>query len=115
MKIKSINPATGEINETYLLHTLPIVNDIINSVDLAQKEWVATSFIERSMLMRNAAKLLRKQKPILAQLITHEMGKVIRESEAEVEKSALVCDYYADNAKVFYLMRLLIATQNQVS
>ena len=101
MKIKSINPATGEINETYLLHTLPIVNDIINSVDLAQKEWVATSFIERSMLMRNAAKLLRKQKPILAQLITHEMGKVIRESEAEVEKSALVCDYYADNAKAF--------------
>ncbi|HPL11869.1 MAG TPA: NAD-dependent succinate-semialdehyde dehydrogenase [Bacteroidales bacterium] len=101
MKIKSINPATGEINETYLLHTFPIVNDIINSVDLAQKEWVATSFIERSMLMRNAAKLLRKQKPTLAQLITHEMGKVIRESEAEVEKSALVCDYYADNAKVF--------------
>ena len=37
MKIKSINPDTGEINETYLLHTLPIVNDIINSVDLAQK------------------------------------------------------------------------------
>lgn len=115
MKIKSINPATGEINETYLLHTLPIVNDIINSVDLAQKEWVATSFIERSMLMRNAAKLLRKQKPTLAQLITHEMGKVIRELELKWKNLHWYVIITLTMPKFFYPMRLLIATQNQVS
>jgi len=97
----SINPATGQINGHFAEHTPKQVSEILHSVDLAQKQWEKSSFIARSAMMRNAASILRSQKSEFAQIIIQEMGKIIRESEAEVEKSALVCDYYADHAGKF--------------
>ena len=37
----------------------------------------------------------------LAELMANEMGKCIKEGRAEIEKCALVCNYYADNAAGF--------------
>ena len=51
--------------------------------------------------MKKAAVLLRQNKAKYAGIMTAEMGKPIIESEAEVEKCALNCDYYAENAERF--------------
>ncbi len=45
--------------------------------------------------------MLRRRRDELARLITREMGKLIHESTAEVEKCALACDYYAEHAPAF--------------
>src|SRR5205823_9374085 len=64
-------------------------------------EWRYTSFAERARLMRAAAGTLRAEQARLAALITAEMGKPIVEAEAEIEKCAWNCEYYADNAERF--------------
>jgi len=99
--MKSINPATGKLIAEYKEHTMFEVEKILQNVDAAQLHWKKSSFSLRSALMKNAARLLRQKKTEYARLITGEMGKVIREAEAEVEKSAWVCDFYAEKAGEF--------------
>jgi succinate-semialdehyde dehydrogenase/glutarate-semialdehyde dehydrogenase len=51
--------------------------------------------------MRAAARELRARKDEYALTMTREMGKPIVQSEAEVEKCAVTCDYYAEHAEAF--------------
>nr|MBN2276508.1 NAD-dependent succinate-semialdehyde dehydrogenase [candidate division Zixibacteria bacterium] len=99
--MKAINPATNELIKEYREHTAEEVGRIIDLVDLRQKEWRRIDFAEKARLMHRAAEILRKNINKYARTITLEMGKTITESKAEIEKSAWVCDYYADNAEKF--------------
>jgi succinate-semialdehyde dehydrogenase/glutarate-semialdehyde dehydrogenase len=99
--MKAINPANGEIIKEYAEHSAPEVNEIIKSADQEFQKWKSVSFKERGKLMHNAAAVLRRNVDKYARLISMEMGKIISESRAEVEKCAWVCDYYADNAEQF--------------
>jgi succinate-semialdehyde dehydrogenase/glutarate-semialdehyde dehydrogenase len=64
-------------------------------------QWRRTTFSERSSALHRVASYLREHKSQLAKTATLEMGKPIVEAEAEVEKCALNCDFYADNAEKF--------------
>lgn len=99
--MKSVNPATGEVIQTYETHSEKGVEKIINSVDKCWHQWKKTSFFQRSQMMQNLATLLKSNKEELARLMAKEMGKVLREGIAEIEKCAWVCDYYAANAENF--------------
>ncbi len=96
--MKSINPATGEMISEYREHSAPEVEKILNDVHSTWKTWKDSSFDMRSELMKNAAHILRERKENLSLLMTMEMGKLLRESMAEIEKCALVCDFYANHA-----------------
>ncbi|MBV8599956.1 MAG: NAD-dependent succinate-semialdehyde dehydrogenase [Candidatus Eremiobacteraeota bacterium] len=63
--------------------------------------WRRTPLDERSPAMRRAGALLRERKAELALLATREMGKPIAEAEAEVDKCAGCCDYFAEHAARF--------------
>jgi succinate-semialdehyde dehydrogenase / glutarate-semialdehyde dehydrogenase len=56
---------------------------------------------QRSALLKKVAALMRKRKKELAELITIEMGKLIAQSEHEIEMCASVYEYYAKNAARF--------------
>lgn len=97
--MKSINPYSGKLIREYSIHSHDEVESILQKVQKEWESWKNTTFEQRSSLMFKAASILRNRKKELATLITEEMGKLIRESEAEIEKCAWVCEYYAENAE----------------
>jgi succinate-semialdehyde dehydrogenase/glutarate-semialdehyde dehydrogenase len=99
--MKAINPATNELINDYREHTFEEVKEIIGRVHDEYLSWKTTSFDSRKELMHQAAKILRTDNEKYATIITLEMGKVISESRAEIEKCALVCEYYADHTEKF--------------
>ncbi len=99
--MKSINPATNQLISEYKDHSDSEAAQIIYSVNAEFSKWSQVSFVERSKLMRNAAKILRANSEQYSRTMTLEMGKIISESRAEIEKCAWVCEYYADNAERF--------------
>ena len=101
MQLKSFNPAKEELNRSYPAHQLDEADQILDDSVIAFKEWRRTSFNERADLLRKTANILRSKRESLAFIITVEMGKHIRESRAEIDKCAWVCEYYADNGEAF--------------
>jgi succinate-semialdehyde dehydrogenase/glutarate-semialdehyde dehydrogenase len=99
--MKSVNPLTGETLQSYESHSEKGVEKIINSVDKTWHHWRSTSFVHRGRRMQDLSGLLKTRKEELARLMALEMGKVLKEGIAEIEKCAWVCDYYAQNAEIF--------------
>ena len=97
----SINPFSGEIIQSYPEYTSGEVNKILVQVDHAFREWKLTNFKVRANLMRNLQAKLLEKKVELATLMIAEMGKVLPEAIGEIEKCALVCTFYANNAETF--------------
>jgi len=88
----------GTLLGEYPTHTPEEVEEILEKVQEAWKDWRVSTFSDRAPYMRRAAQVLRERKEELATLITREMGKIIGESMAEVEKCAVCCDYFSDHA-----------------
>mgnify|MGYP005749139587 CR=1 FL=1 len=110
MAFESINPATGEVLARFDYWDQDTLDLAVKRAGQKFADWSQrTSMKERCALMHRAADLLRDQKSELAKLITLEMGKSINEAEAEVEKSAWVCEFYAEQGPA-YLADELIET-----
>jgi succinate-semialdehyde dehydrogenase/glutarate-semialdehyde dehydrogenase len=101
MTIKSINPATEEVLATFEPLGKEEIESALSGATEAFSHWRGTDFGTRSDLLRATASRLRQEKERLAGLITAEMGKPIVEAEAEIEKCAWNCDYYAENGGAF--------------
>ena len=101
MSFTVINPATGETIKEIPVWDDAQVEAALSEVANVTAEWAATPIDRRSMLMKKTAEVLRANKDNYAQIITEEMGKLINDARAEVEKCASACDYYADNAARF--------------
>ncbi len=99
-ELKTINPATEEVINTYEIMTKEQINEKAKKAQVAFSEW-KTSMQKRVDHIHEFAQELRKNKEQLARTITKEMGMAIKEARSEVEKCAWVMDYFADNGKVF--------------
>lgn len=107
MALKSINPATGELINSYEEMSASRVTDRIQKCHHAHLDWKRTKFSERALLLKKAALLLREKAGEFGRLMTDEMGKPIKDGRAEAEKCAWVCEYYADNAEEFLKQEII--------
>jgi succinate-semialdehyde dehydrogenase/glutarate-semialdehyde dehydrogenase len=101
MGIQSINPATGEILETFELYSQEQIDEALDQARQAFLSWRTTTFAQRAEHLLRVARYLREHKTELGRLSVLEMGKSLVEAEAELEKSAWGCEYYAENAERF--------------
>ena len=99
--MRSVNPASGEVLADHPEHAATAVAAALEAAAAAFPRWRASSFGERGARLRAAATILRDQGAALATLITAEMGKPIGQAEAEIEKCALGCEYFAEHAEGF--------------
>jgi succinate-semialdehyde dehydrogenase/glutarate-semialdehyde dehydrogenase/succinyl-CoA reductase len=98
-ELKTINPATEEILNTYSIMTKDEINAAAKKARDAYNEWKKDSN-RRIDSLHDFAQELRKNKEELATTATNEMGKAIKEARSEVEKCAWVMDYFADNGAI---------------
>lgn len=101
MSFEVINPATGEKVANIPSWDSQQLEAGLAAVAAASPAWRNMPMADRCALMRKAAEVLRANKDKYALIITQEMGKLINDARAEVEKCALVCDFYADNGPKF--------------
>ena len=101
MSIQSVNPVNGKVLKSFKAINPEVVNRKIEQTHQAWLSWKNTSFAERAALVRNMAAVLHNRKDELAHLMALEMGKPLKQGISEIEKCALVCDYYAKNAEAF--------------
>lgn len=101
MPFVSQNPATNEIIKEIPTWEQPQLEAALAQVAAATPAWGALAVEKRCEFVRQLGREVLARRNELAELISLEMGKLIVEARAEVEKCALVCDYYADKGPAF--------------
>jgi succinate-semialdehyde dehydrogenase/glutarate-semialdehyde dehydrogenase len=101
MSIASINPATGVEIKTFTPLTDGEIDQKLAVAATTFATYRHTSFEQRATWLHQAAQVLDDNKAAYAKIMTLEMGKPLVAAVAEVEKSALVCRYYADHGAEF--------------
>jgi len=98
MMFESRNPATGELLEVFDLLADSQLEDRLVRARAIGRDWHNSSLEQRATLLKQVAACIREERESLARTISLEMGKLLPEALAEVDKCALCCDYYADHA-----------------
>lgn len=101
MSFEVVNPATGEKVTEIPAWDAKQLETGLAAVAKASPDWRNTPMTERCALMHKAAEVLRSNKDKYAAIITEEMGKLINDARNEVEKCAMVCDFYAEKGPEF--------------
>jgi succinate-semialdehyde dehydrogenase / glutarate-semialdehyde dehydrogenase len=101
MNLQSINPATGDVLETFPETTAQQLDGILARADAASRAWRRRPIAARAERLRAAARILRERKAAAARTMALEMGKPLAQGVAEAEKCAWACDYFAEQAERF--------------
>ncbi|HEV2331573.1 MAG TPA: aldehyde dehydrogenase family protein, partial [Gammaproteobacteria bacterium] len=98
MTFSSIDPTSGERWQEHPAWGAARLEAALAAASGAAPAWGARSIEERCRLLRRAGETLQQHRDDYALLMSREMGKVMAEARAEIEKSAKACLYYAEEA-----------------
>jgi succinate-semialdehyde dehydrogenase/glutarate-semialdehyde dehydrogenase len=99
MPYATINPATGQTEKTFPLHTPAEVEAILQRAADTFAEYRTTSYAERARHLINAADLFEGEAPDIARIVTTEMGKTFASARGEASKCALGLRWFAEHAE----------------
>lgn len=97
-----VNPATGDVVQEYPTATDQQIEAALASAQQAYRDWSKNSTVsQRAALIRKVAALHSERRQELAEIINREMGKSVDGALGEIDFSAAIYEYYADNAEKF--------------
>lgn len=98
---ETVNPASGQVLRQYFYLQNSQVEDIIQSSFQAYQKNKTKVLPVKVEQLKKLAQGLRDHKAEMALLMTREMGKVILDSETEIEKCAVTAEYFAEKIPAF--------------
>ena len=72
------------------------VDRSVEAANTAQRAWRTVNYHRRAELLHEVARRMLADRPLIAEMLTREMGKPYKESFDEVSWSASAVDYYAE-------------------
>ncbi|ALE17221.1 Succinate-semialdehyde dehydrogenase [NAD] [Altererythrobacter epoxidivorans] len=96
-QITTNNPATRETIATYDLMSKDEAFAKIEAAHEAFLDWRTRSHEDRGEILRKIAKMLRDNSGRISEMMTREMGKLLKDGATEVEICARIFEYTADN------------------
>jgi succinate-semialdehyde dehydrogenase/glutarate-semialdehyde dehydrogenase len=97
-----VDPATGETVQTYPTIADDALAAAIDRANETHRTWSrSTSVADRAALIARVAELHVERQDALAAIIAREMGKPIGDAIGEINFSAAIYQFYADNAAEF--------------
>src|SRR6195256_6881824 len=101
VKLESINPATGELIESFEEISDTDLEGALQRAQQTFSTYRGTSFAERAGWLHKAAQILENEREKWARLMTQEMGKTYKAAAAEAQKCASGCRFFAENGARF--------------
>ncbi|WP_144096478.1 NAD-dependent succinate-semialdehyde dehydrogenase [Croceicoccus sediminis] len=95
--LTTTNPLTEEVIATYPYMSDDEADAVIKASHDAFRQWRLRSLEDRAAVISAIGKKLREKKEDFAQLMTREVGKLLKDSRDEVELCAAICDYTAEH------------------
>ncbi|QQR92775.1 MAG: aldehyde dehydrogenase family protein [Candidatus Iainarchaeum archaeon] len=95
----SLNPATEKSLGAFQLSTKEDVHEAIRAAEKAQPKWSGTPAPKRAEYLFEISRLLKKNKEKLAESMTEEMGKVLKETRGDVQEAIDVFEYMAGEGR----------------
>ena len=100
--IDVINPANKKFIDTIPDSTLEDVDSAVKIAMEGQKEWAKVSIAERGKILLEFAKLVKEDAENLAQILSQETGKPIKEARAEIANVQISVPAFVEQAKHLY-------------
>ncbi len=97
-----VNPSTGLVIGRMSKAGADETKRAIDAAAEAYKKWSVTPPNERGAILRRAYELLMENKREIAEAMTLEQGKPLKEAEGEVAYAASFFEWYAEEAKRIY-------------
>lgn len=96
------NPATDEVIGSLARASVVDLDRALAAADRGFKRWRRVSAFERGKLLREAARLIRARADGIAELLSLEQGKPLAEAKIEVQLSADLIDWFAEEGRRAY-------------
>ena len=100
--IDVVNPATGKVIDTVPSATQEDVQTAVDKAAEGQKIWAKVPVYRRAEILMKFLELVEQDKESLAQTLSQETGKPIREARAEIGNISIAFKGFAERAKHLY-------------